>query len=186
MENIFETDYRIETVKIKVKDHFETRDVVHLSSQMKQELIDRMKDSTRALSRLKQKGHKVGRLRFKNVINTIPLKQYGNTYKILDKHYMRIQGIKQPLKVRGLFQLPKDSEIASALLIRKNGDYYFHVTTYQKVPNHSEPQKSKSVGTDLGIKNQLILSNGIRINYQVPKTHQETLQEAQQKETSQS
>jgi putative transposase len=167
--NIFETDYRIDTVNIKVKDHFETRDIVHLSSQMKQELIDRMKDSTRALSRLKQNGHKVGRLQFKSKLDSIPLKQYGSTHKILDKHYIRIQGIKQPLKVRGLFQIPKDAEIASTLLIKKHGDYYFHVTTYQpKVPNHSGPQEPRSTGIDLGIKNQLTLSSGIRINYEVP------------------
>jgi putative transposase len=167
--NIFETDYRIDTVKIKVKDHFETRDIVHLSSQMKQELIDRMRDNIRALSRLKHNGHRVGRLKFKNEINSIPLKQYGRTHKILDKYYIRIQGIKQPLKVRGLFQLPKDSKNESALVTKKHGDYYLHVITYQtKVIVNSEPRESKSLGIDLGIKNQLTLSNGVRINYEVP------------------
>jgi len=167
--NIFDTDYRIDTVKIKVKDHFETRDIAHLSSQMKQELVARMKDSIRALCRLKHKGHKVGRLKFKSEINSIPLKQNDKTYKILDKHHIRIQGIKQPLKMRGLIQIPKDAEIASSLLLKKHGDYYLHVTTYQtKVIVDSEPRESKSVGIDLGIKNQLTLSNGIRINYEVP------------------
>jgi putative transposase len=87
----------------------------------------------------------------------------------LDKHFIRIQGIKQPLRVKGLFQLPKDSEIASALLIKKHGDYYLHVITYQtKLIIDSESLESKSMGIDLGIKNQLTLSNRIRINYQVP------------------
>ncbi|HYB04440.1 MAG TPA: transposase, partial [Nitrososphaerales archaeon] len=169
--NIFDTDYRIDRVKIKVRDHFETRDIVYLSSQMKQELIDRMQDGIRGLSRLKQKGHKVGWLKFKSEINSIPLKQYGNTYKILDKHYVHIQGIKQPFKVSGLSQIPKDAELASALLLKKHGDYYLHVITYQTkvVPMHrEEKQQLNSVGIDLGIKNQLTLSNGIRINYEVP------------------
>ena len=93
---------------------------------------------------------------------------------------MHIQGIGQPLKARGIFQIPEDAEIASALLIRKHGDYYLHATTYQtkmvranaeqKNKEESEEEKKSSVGIDLGIKNQLTLSNGIRINYEVPVT----------------
>jgi putative transposase len=171
--NIFETDYRINAVDIKVKDHFETREIKHLSSQMKQEIIERMKDNIQGLAELKKKGQKVGHLKFKSEVNSIPLKQYGNTYWIINKLYVHIQGIKQKLRVRGIFQIPKSAELASALLIRKHGDYFLHVTTYQTrvTLNSQETQKEegeKSIGIDLGIKNQLTLSNGIRINYEVP------------------
>ncbi len=171
--NIFEADYRLGAVRVKAKNGFETREIRCLSSQMKQELIDRMRDNIRSLSRLKKSGHKVGALKFKSEICSIPLKQQGMTYKIIDKHYVHIQGIKQGLKTRGIFQLPASADLASALLVRKHGDYYLHVTTYQTkvVPKHrEEEQPSKSVGIDLGIKNQLTLSSGIRINYEVPIT----------------
>ena len=154
---------------------------------MKQEVIDRTKDSIRGLATLKRKGHRVGDLKFKSVVNSIPLKQYGNTWKILDKHHVHIQGIKQPLSVKGIVQIPKDAEVASALLVRKHGDCYLHVTTFQTktVPineHERQEQSEKSIGIDFGIKNQLTLSNGIRINYEVPVTErdEEALQEPRQ------
>jgi putative transposase len=173
--NIFETDYRINTVNIKVKDHFETRNIECLSSQMKQEIIGRMKDSVKALSNLKLNSHRVGRLKFKSEVNSIPLKQYEITYWIINKHHVHIQGIKQRIRVRGLLQIPLDAELASALLIRKHGDYYLHVTTFQTRaalnPQERQKEEEKNIGIDLGIRNQLTLSNGIRINYEVPFTN---------------
>jgi putative transposase len=173
--NVFEADYRIGSARVKTKEGFETREIRCLSSQIRQELIERMRDNIRSLSRLKKNGHKVGALKFKSEIGSIPLKQHGMTYWIIDKHYVHIQGINQRLKTRGIFQLPVNAELASALLIRKHGDYYLHVSTYQTkvVPKHrEEEQQSKSVGIDLGIRNQLTLSNGIRINYAVPISKQ--------------
>ena len=170
--------YKIEELHVKVRDRYETRKLECLSSQMKQELLDRTKDSIRGLSELKKNGRKVGGLKFKSSINSIPLKQYGNTYWIIDKHHVHIQGIKQSLKVRGMFQIPQDAELASALLIRRHGDYYLHVTTFmtKMVPANTEHEKrehsERIIGIDLGIKNQLTLSNGIRINYEVPITEQ--------------
>ena len=170
--------YKVEEVKVKVRDKYETRTLECLSSQMKQEILDRTKDSIRGLSALRRSGRKIGGMKFKSAVNSIPLKQYGNTYCIIDKHHVHIQGIKQPIRVRGTFQIPKDAELASALLIRKHGDYYLHVTTFltKMVPVNPEQemheQSESSVGIDLGIKNQLTLSNGTRINYEVPVTEQ--------------
>jgi len=170
--------YKTEDVQVKVRDRYETRILECLSSQMKQEILDRTKDSIRGLSALRRSGRKIGSLKFKSAVNSIPLKQYGNTYWIIDKHHVHIQGIKQPIRVRGIFQIPKDAEIASALLIRKHGDCYLHATTYQTkmVPVNTEhethEQSESSVGIDLGIKHQITLSNGIRINYGVPITEE--------------
>ena len=167
--------YKIDAVQIKVGDRYEKRKLECLSSQMKQEVIDRTKDAVRGLYVLKKNGHRVGSLKFKSVVNSIPLKQYGNTWKIVDKYHIHIQGLEQPLRVRGMVQIPKDAEITSALLIRKHGDYFLHATTYQTrtvEPERKPGQQSEksSIGIDLGIKNQLTLSNGIRINYGVTMT----------------
>ncbi|WXG44254.1 MAG: hypothetical protein WED04_09505 [Promethearchaeati archaeon SRVP18_Atabeyarchaeia-1] len=79
-------DYKeIQEVPVKVKDHFETRRISHLSSQMKQSIITRTLDNMKGLANLKANGHKAGRLRFKSEVRSIPLKQYGNTYSIPDK-----------------------------------------------------------------------------------------------------
>ena len=164
--------YKTKQVMVKVKDSFETRKLGYLSSQMKQEILDRTKDSVRALSVLKHKGRRIGGLRFKSQVTSIPLKQYGNTWKVQDRNHVNIQGIKQKrLRVRGLIQIPEDAETTSAILIRKHGDYYLHVTTFlPKIAGASAKEKQRSIGVDFGITNQLTLSNGVRVNYAVQPT----------------
>lgn len=172
-EGFFAQDYRIEMVPVKVKDHLENREISHLSSQMKQGLIDRLKDNMRGMHKLRENGHRIGRLRFKSRFRSIPLKQYGVTYAIVNRHYVRMQRIKQRIRVEGLEQIPKDAELTSATLVQKHGDYYLHLTTYQ--PKPSTPQiaghvQPKSVGIDLGLAKPLTLSNGVAIRYEVPAT----------------
>ena len=164
--NVFDMDYKLSAVAVKVKDTFETRTLPHLSSQMKQSLIKRTIDNIRGLARLKEKGRKIGPLKFKSRVNSIPLKQYGNTYKILNQKYIRIQGVKQKLRVNGLAQIPAGSELANAALIHRHGDYYLVITTYQA---REQPTLSlKTVGIDFGITTQLTLSDGIAIQYSIP------------------
>jgi putative transposase len=167
--NVFSIDDKIKTVKIKVKDKFELRQLTHLSSQVRQSIISRTNQNIRGLARLKEKGHKVGSLKFKSYVNSIPLKQYGYTYKIIKGKYLQIQKIKQKLRVNGLEQLPSDCECANATLIHQHGDYYVAITTY--TPQEQRPKvQAQSIGIDFGIKNQLTLSNGIRMQYKVPVT----------------
>ena len=128
--DIFSLDHKIKTVTVKVKDQFETRTLTHLSSQMKQALLERAHDNIRGLGQRKIKGHQVGALKFKSRIRSIPLKQYGNTYTILDSKYVRIQCIKQKIRVNGLDQLPEEAEIANGILLESHGDYYLAITTY--------------------------------------------------------
>jgi putative transposase len=99
-------------------------------------------------------------------VQSIPLKQYGNTYKILDKKHIKIQGIRQKIKVNGLKQIPEKADIANGALICKNGDYYLSVTTYQ---TKEIPKKSfASIGIDFGLARQMTLSNSIGIQYSIP------------------
>jgi putative transposase len=72
--NVFDVDYKLSEVPVKVKDTFEHRELCHLSSQMKQSLIKRTIDNIRGLARLKEKGHTIGALKYKSCVNAIPLK----------------------------------------------------------------------------------------------------------------
>ncbi len=165
--NVFEIDYKLSEVPVKVKDTFENRELKCLSSQMKQGIISRTTNNIRGLAKLKTNGHKIGKLKYKSEVLSIPLKQYGNTFKIfLNNKYIRIQGIKQRIKVSGLEQIPHGSDIANGNLVYKNGDYYLFITTYQKKNKQTMPVGS--VGTDFGLSKQLALSNGIAIQYTVP------------------
>jgi len=164
--NIFEMDDKIHEVPVKVKDIFEIRDLRCLSSQMRQSIISRAQDNIRGMSELKKKGHKIGKLKYKSEIRSIPLKQFGNTFKILDTKYITVQGLKQKLKVIGLKQIPVGSDIANGTLIHKNGNYYLSITTYQE--KTKQVPAVESVGIDFGLSKQLVLSNGTAIQYAIP------------------
>jgi len=169
--NVFSIDDKITAVSVKVKDRFERRHLRYSSSHMRQSIITRTQQNIRSLARAKAKGHKVGRLKFKSYVNSIPLKQYGNTYRILNGNYVRIQGVPQKLRVNGLEQLPPNCECANATLLHQHGDYYLAITTYTPREHNLEMVvPEKSIGIDFGVKHQLTLSNGVRIRYKVPVT----------------
>lgn len=141
--------------------------LTNLSSQMKQSLVNRTKDSVKALSKTKQKGNKAGRLKFKSSVSSIPLKQFGNTYKIIDDNYVKIQGLNKPFKVHGLTQIPANAEFANATLVKRFDDYYLYVTVYQK---KEVKVLVGEVGLDFGIKNSITTSDGEVYNYEFKET----------------
>ena len=162
--------HKIAQVEIKVGDKFETRDLQVLGGQVKQEIANRIKDNLKGLRRLKERGHKVGALKPKPFVNSIPLIQYGNTYKIdFRRNKVKIVRLGE-FRVLGLHQIPPNAEIASATLIRKPSGYYLYVTCYlPKDEGYPEPI-AEAVGIDFGVKDKLTLSNGLRIDFEVPET----------------
>ena len=158
------------SVKVKVKDVFEERELTLLGSQIKQSIISEVKDSIRGLAMLKEKGHKVGALKFKSVCNCVNLKQFHVTYDIdKDRSRIRVQGIHKPFKVCGLEQIPDDAEIANAKFIRKASGLYFHITCY--VPKEEKHIPHRSVGIDFGISDNLVFSDGREpVNICVPES----------------
>ena len=71
-------------VNIKLQDGtFAKRNLNYISAQQKQALITEMISNIKTLSTLKKNGYKVGRLKFRSEVNSIPLKQNGNTHKII-------------------------------------------------------------------------------------------------------
>lgn len=159
------------SVQVKVKGEFETREISNLSSQMKQSVVDGIKTDVCNLSKAKKSGLKVGRLQYKHECNEINLKQFGNTYKIKGKNKISVQNI-GVLFVNGLEQINLDEvEFANAKLIKKPSGYYIHLTVYTK--KQSEVQTEKEVlGLDMGIKDQLTFSNGVKVNFYVEESEQ--------------
>jgi putative transposase len=168
--NINNFNTKITTVPVKILDKFENRQLEQISAQMKQSIKSRLFTSLSTLKALKSKGHKVGQLKFKREIKCIPLKQHTQTFTILkNTNRIKIQGIKQNLRVNGLDQLPtnpKDYEIANANLINKAGNYYINITIYTK--KEILNPINETIGIDFGCTNQLTLSNGEKIKYSVP------------------
>ena len=161
----------IKTVVVKGKDAFEEREIGTLSAQMKQDVIDSVKQNVFNLSKAKKKGLKVGRLRFKKECNEINLRQFGKTYKIKSHNKISVQNI-GVLVVNGLEQVNLDEvEFANAKLVKKPSGYYIHLTVYTK--KQSEVQTEKEVlGLDMGIKDQLTFSNGVKVNFYLEESEQ--------------
>ena len=159
------------TVQIKVKDAFETREITTLSAQMKQSVVDSAKQNVCNLSKAKKKGLKVGRLQYKHECNEINLKQFGKTYKIKSKNKISVQNI-GVLVVNGLEQINLDEvEFANAKLIQKPSGFYIHLTVYTKKQPQSNTDK-EILGLDMGIKDQLTFSNGVKVNFYLEESEQ--------------
>lgn len=159
------------TVQIKVRDTFEEREITTLSAQMKQSVMDSVKTNVINLSKAKKKGLKVGRLQFKKECNEINLKQFGRTYAIKGKNKIRVQNI-GILVVNGLEQINLDEiEFANAELIQKPSGYYIYLTVYTKKQPETQTEK-EVIGLDMGIKDQLTFSNGVKVNFYLEESEQ--------------
>ncbi|NPA14360.1 MAG: transposase, partial [Aquificae bacterium] len=166
---------KLKEVKIKTPNGFEKRELIILGSQIKQGIISKIKDSLKALKKLKEQGYKVGKLKFKSDFKSIPLKQYGITYKVdFERNRIKIQGIKKWFRVLGLHQIPENADIANAYLVKKPSGFYLYVVCYLWKEEVLEGIKQKQiplpVGIDLGIKYQLTLTTGERFKWYVPET----------------
>jgi putative transposase len=168
---------KVQEVEVKVRDGFENRELLLLGSQVKQEIADRLRDNLKALARLKEKGHKVGGLRYRPFVNSIPLKQYGMTHTLdRSRNRVRIQKL-GTFRVLGLHQIPPEAEIANAVLVQKPSGYYLHVTCY--LPKESFPRQiiGEAIAIDLGVHAKLTLSNGVKIDFELRETERlKTLQ----------
>ena len=159
------------SVQVKVNDTFEVRELTTLSAQMRQSVVDSVKTDVCNLSKAKKKGLRVGRLRFKNECNEINLKQFGHTYTIKGKNKIRVQNI-GVLVVNGLEQINLDEvEFANAKLIKKPSGFYVHLTVYTKKQSQQETSK-EVLGLDMGIKDQLTFSNGVKVNFYLEESEQ--------------
>ena len=147
-------------------DEYETRKLTQLSAQVKQAIVSRIGDSLSALKALKSKGNRVGRLTYAKEVDSLPLKQYGKTHKIVDENTIRIVKIGK-VKVKGLQQIPQDAEFAAATLNHKPDGYYVHLTVFIPVVVDLSWESRPDVGIDLGIKDTLITSEGQKYHVRV-------------------
>ena len=148
---------------VKVGDAFEERPFSILGSQVIQDIYDSVKTELKMLHTKKEKGEKVGKLKFKSVCNCIPLRQYNTTYRIdFVRRLVRIQNIRKCFIVHGLDQIPQEADITNAKLLRKASGFYLHVTCF--VPKEQLKCTGRKVGIDFGIEHNLTLSNGETID----------------------
>jgi len=182
-KNIKDADTTIKSVPVKLgKDGvYEDRPLTNLAGQMKQAIQNRIFLSLKTLSTLKKKGKKVGWLKFKSHVESLPLKQHNVTYRLnLNQNYLLLPKLKKPIKVLGLEQIPPKAELANANLLSKHGDYFLHVTTFmdkdsdyiQEQHEINQRRKGRALGIDFGCTTQLtgmeVNKQGYKIEFGIP------------------
>ena len=168
----------INSTHIKSVDHYDKdRNILCdelrvLKSQQKQEIIVRMIANEKTICKLVRQGlQKFGNLRFRSELNSIPLKQYGTTYKFKSKNKIKVAGIHGDMRVKGSAQLKTVDEYANANLIRKPDGYYLKVTCY--IDKDSLPlatTNGKEIGLDFGIKTNITTSEGEKLDVSIEES----------------
>jgi putative transposase len=140
----------------------------YLHSQMKQEVIKLLCTNIKALSSLKKKGHKVGRVRFKSNFDSLHVKQCTNTsLKLKSGRYCKIPKISGLVRVNGLSQFINKPEIEIACfdILNTPLGYYISFCTYQdKKYIEKRKLKNKAIGIDFGCSTSFTTSEGKKYN----------------------
>ena len=146
-------------------------DIQYVRSSVKQELITQIVNQIKGLSKLKKKGHKVGKLRFKSEFNSIKLKQYNVTHSLRGNKF-KIQGIKDLIRVRGIEQLAKYKNIdyTTANLLYDGINYYIALTCFIDKDNAEKQYKNDIVGIDMGVSTSLTLSDGTKYDISIEES----------------
>ena len=144
-----------------------------------QAVYSSLKQDMACLAAKKSKtGKKIGKLKFRSEYNAIELNQYGNTHWICytDKgnkngryrNTVHIAGIKRPIRVFGMEQIPGDAEFANAKLVKRPSGIYLMLTCY--VPRHEgsiDHENKPDIGLDFGIKTTITTSEGEKYDISV-------------------
>lgn len=176
-------DTKLKNVSVKTKDGaFVDKELKYISSQMKQAVLASILNNIKSLSSLKKNGHKIGKLKYISEYKSIDLQQYGRTYKILSDNKIRIQRINGKIRVNGLEQFINDPdiEIANAKLLNTPNGYYIAITCFKSKDKVNRKEYiDDEIGVDMGIKDAITLSNGLKFKSSVEET--ERLKKLQRK-----
>ena len=162
----FDDDYFKElggVVKVKTPKGIEERRFLVLSNQLSRSVIRGLKANLKSLAKLKSKGKKVGRLRYRKQVRSVDFPQYGNSHKI-DWNRKRVKLAKIPgwMRVRGSDQLPENAEFANCKLLDRPDGLFIVITCYvHKQPEDFTP--GTTIGVDMGVKTHLTFSDGTKI-----------------------
>ena len=144
-----------------------------------QSVYSSLKQDMAALAAKREKtGKKNGKLKFRSSYDSIDLNQYGNTHWICYgsdgnrngkyRNTVHIAGIRRPIRVFGMEQIPKESEYANAKLMKRPSGIYLKLTCY--IPKHEgdvKPGNKADIGLDFGIKTTITTSEGEKYDISV-------------------
>lgn len=156
-----------------------------------QSVYSSLKQDMASLSAMRKKtGKKNGKLKHKSSYDSINLNQYNDTHWICYgddgnkngkyRNTIHIAGIKRPIRVFGMEQIPNGAEFANAKLVKKPSGIHLILTCYiPKQGTSGETSEKPSLGLDFGIKTTITTSEGEKYDIQVRE--QERLKGLQRK-----
>ena len=129
-------------------------------------IVQQVKTNIVNLHKAKEHGRKVGQLKFKSEVNSIPIITGG--IRIIDNSHITIPGFRK-LKIYGLHQILKlpNYELADGKFIKKASGFYIKCTVCLNKDKDYEVTKNKSIGLDFGIKTNITTSDGEKFNCNV-------------------
>ena len=150
-----------------------------LPAKFIQSVYSSLKQDMSSLAAKRNKtGKKNGKLKFRSSYDSIDLNQYGNTHWICYtdegnkngkyRNTVHIAGIKRPVRVFGMEQIPYGAEYANAKLVKKPSGIYLMLTCYVPVTEGSmHSEKRPDIGIDFGIKTTITTSEGDKYDISV-------------------
>ena len=168
--DIFKYEYKDHrTIKYFDKDHNIVERKLDIQTGVHQVIVTKLKQDIINLSKAKQSGRKVGKLKFRRNCNCIPLRT--GMLKVVNSKTISIPMFRK-LKVYGLEQFITfpEYEIADARIVRKASGIYIKVSIC--IPKSSVTRKpmNKEIGLDFGIKDNITTSDGEKFNCSVQET----------------
>ena len=144
-----------------------------------QTVYSSLKQDMKSLAAKRNKtGKKNGALKFRSSYDSIELNQYGDTHWICFgpsgnkngkyRNTVHIAGIKRPIRVFGMEQIPAGAEYANAKLVKRPSGIYLMLTCY--IPKHesnTESEPKPDLGIDFGIKTAITTSDGEKYDISV-------------------
>ena len=154
------------------KDGNTVERLLTLPAKFIQSVYSSLKQDMSSLAAKRNKtGKKNGKLKFRSSYDSIELNQYGNTHWICYtdegnkngkyRNTVHIAGIKRPIRVFGMEQIPYGAEYANAKLVKKPSGIYLMLTCYVPVnEKKTETGHKPDLGLDFGIKTTITTSEG--------------------------
>jgi len=160
-EDVFKFDTKIKNITKLDKDRNKVEVILNnIPAKLRQNIVHRLQDNIKNLSKSKKKGNKVGRLKFKSEINCIDLD--NQCFKIIINKLQILGFSKSKIKLKGLNQLKDIIKTRNAWLIKEANNYYISICCDVEVKSHIKT--NKHIGIDMGIKDNVTLSNGEKFN----------------------
>lgn len=132
----------------------------YLPAKIRQNVHRNMLSSIKALSIAKQTGRSVGRLKFKSELNSLDFD--NQSFRIVNNK-VKLAGFgKQTIRCYGVGQLQDIVKFRNARLIKKFSGYYLKVCVTKEIVEAAT--NGQNVGIDMGIKDNIILSTGEKLN----------------------